>query len=242
VSYKIAAAYERASLPRGEASRERADRDRTLERVRRAVRVRDKAREVASVVDKLVAEDPWQCRTRLLAQAMFDGALASWDLEALIVSEFLASPGKLNWQGAENWTFASRRQKEHRFQYIDNLVCFFAHMRNCRPDSLAVSAGRFRKGDRLMDFILAAASRPLEESGEMLGDDQLMNLVNQVKANWVGRFWGDPELAEICGEEEAEQMHLGGISAVVIPADETSPRHSSDDEEDVYFANGECPF
>jgi hypothetical protein len=198
----------RSSLSKKQIAKEQAERDRIVERVRRAVPVYDRAERIEAIVEREVAEsidadDPLSqlSRTRLLAKAMFDGEIDAFDLEALIVRDYLSNPNRLNWRGGERWLFADDRKKAHRFEYINQLVCFWAEDQCCRPDEVSVSAVESAHGDCLMDFILAAAGRPLQEAGEEIGTDRILDIVHEVKEHWRGRPWGDPELEAILAEE-----------------------------------------
>ena len=216
-TYLLHVSRARAALPKKQIAKERAERQRIVERVRRGVRVSERAERVEASVESMVvasidADDPLSqfSRTRLLAQAMFDGEINQFDFEALIVREYLSDPGRLKWPGAERWLFADDRKKAHRVEYINNLVCFWAEDRSMRPDDVPISAAESSSGDRLMDFIVAAASRPLHEAGEEVGTDQIMNLVQSVKEYWRGRPWGDPELEAVLAEEAGSGTLVDG--------------------------------
>lgn len=181
----------RVATPPRKTRKERDDRERTVERVRRSIRVGKKAEQVSAFVDAVVTQDEGQSRTRLLAQAMFDGRIDEWDLRALLTRDELAAPSRLAWPGADKWYFSDGRQKGHRSEYINELVCFWADDRDVRPDEVSATAGDSRQGNHLMDFILAAGSRPMRVAGEEVGADQLRNIVQDVKTYWAGRPWGE---------------------------------------------------
>lgn len=201
--YLFRVARSRDSLSRRKIAEEKSERDRIVKRVQRSVPVSDRGARISSTVDDLLRENPHLSRTRLLAQAMFERKIDELDLEELIVREYLTHPDRLNWPGSDRWLFADDRKKAHRFQYINYLVCFWAEEQFVRPDEVPVSAAESSRGDRLMDFILAAASRPLQEAGEEIGADRILDLVQEVKEYWRGRPWEaelemtdeEPELA-----------------------------------------------
>ena len=140
ILYIFSVSRARGSLPKKQIAKEKAERNRIVERVRRAVRVGDRAERIEAIVERMVADsidvdDPLSqfSRTRLLAQAMFDGEITEFELERLIVRHFLSQPGKLEWPGKDRWIFADDRERRHRFEYVKQLVCYWAEDRNCRP-------------------------------------------------------------------------------------------------------------
>jgi hypothetical protein len=185
--FRVAAAS--AALSSIDITKARDDRDRTVKRVRQSIVVGKKADRVSAFVDTVVAQDKDQSRTRLLAQAMLDGRINEWDLRALLARDELSEPGRLAWPGRDMWTHADGRQKGHRASYVNDLVCFWAEDRDIRPDEVSATAADSRRGNHLMDFILAAGSRPMREASEEVGADQLRNIVQDVKTYWVGRPW-----------------------------------------------------
>lgn len=190
--------------------KEVAERTRIVERVRRSVSVSERAERIEGIVEGMVvesidADDPLSqySRTRLLAQAMFDGAISEFEFEDLIVRRYLSDPGRLEWAGRDRWLHADDRKKRHRWEYINQLVCFWAEYQDVRPDEVSVSPGKSAAGNRLMDFLLAVSTRPMEEAGEFVESERIMDIVQEVRDYWRGRPWGDPEEEAILAEEAA---------------------------------------
>jgi hypothetical protein len=182
------------------------ERARILKLVRDTIHITERAAAVAAKVDQIVVEGEWQVSTRLLAQAMFDGAINSNELQSVIVSRYLEDPQQLNWRNAENWGYADSRKKEHRFEYLKWLVVFWAEEKGIRPDEVRVSTSQPANGKGLMNFIVAAATRPLKEAGELVDIEMLLKIVLEIKAYWRGRPWIDPELeTEMEEERNAER-------------------------------------
>lgn len=187
--YLFRVARARSAAPLQRVKKEKADRDRSVERVRRAIHVGQRAERVSQHVNHAVANDNLLSRTRLLAEAMFKGKIDEWELRALIARDLLAEPNRLVWPGDSQWTFSDGRKKDHRTAYIDELVRFWAEDRDIRPDQVSVSPVESQKGNRLMDFLLAAGSRPMNEAGELIGPERITDVVEGLKRHWAGIVW-----------------------------------------------------